>query len=59
LNDDDDYNDDDDDNDDDVFLIKLQREVLQNLISTRRIQISQICGISKENAHGNNKSYLE
>jgi hypothetical protein len=42
--------------DDDVYLIKLQREVLQNLISTRRMQISQICGISKENTHGNIKS---
>ncbi len=35
------------DDDDDVYLIKLQREVLQNLISTRKIQISQICGIKK------------
>jgi hypothetical protein len=39
------------DDDDDVYLIKLQREVLQNLISTRRMQISQISGISKENTH--------
>jgi hypothetical protein len=31
---------------DDVYLIELQREVLQNLISTR----------SKENTHENNKS---
>jgi hypothetical protein len=38
--------------DDDVYLIKLQREMLQNLISTRRMQISQICGISKENTLG-------
>jgi hypothetical protein len=42
---------------DDVYLIKLQREVLQNLISTRRMQISQISGMSKENTHKNNKSY--
>jgi hypothetical protein len=47
------------DDDDDVYLIKLQREVLQNLISTRRMQISQICGRSKENTHGNNKRYLQ
>jgi hypothetical protein len=45
------------DDDDDVYLIKLQREVLQNLISSRKMQISQICGISKENPHENNKSY--
>jgi hypothetical protein len=44
-------------NDDDVYLIKLQREVLQNITSTWRMQISQICGIRKENTHGNNKSY--
>jgi siroheme synthase (precorrin-2 oxidase/ferrochelatase) len=41
---------------DDVYLIKLQREVLQNQISTRRMQISQIFGISKENTHENNKA---
>jgi hypothetical protein len=41
---------------DDVYLIKLQ-EVLQNLSSTLRMQISQICGISKENRPENNKSH--
>jgi hypothetical protein len=46
-----------DDDDDDVYLIELQREVLQNLISTRRMEFSQICGISKENTFENNKSY--
>jgi DNA/RNA endonuclease YhcR with UshA esterase domain len=40
--------------DDDGCLIKLQREVLQNLISTQGMQISQICGISKENTHEKN-----
>jgi hypothetical protein len=37
------------DDDDDVYLIKLQRMVSQNLMPTRRMQISLICGISKEN----------
>jgi hypothetical protein len=44
---------------DDVYLIKLQREVLQILISTRRMQISQICGISEENTHENNIDLTE
>jgi hypothetical protein len=42
--------------DDDVYLKKLQREVLQNLISTCRMQTSQY-GRSKENKHTNNKSF--
>jgi hypothetical protein len=41
-------------NDDDVYLSKLHREVLQNLISTRRMH--EICGIRK-NTHENNKGY--
>jgi hypothetical protein len=36
---------------DDVYSIKLERKVLQSLISTRRIKISQMCCISKENTH--------
>jgi hypothetical protein len=44
--------------DDDVYLIKITtKKVLQNLISTRRMQISQIWGINKENTHENNESY--
>jgi uncharacterized protein (UPF0254 family) len=36
-----------DDDDNDVYLIKLQRDVLKNLISTRGMQISQTSGINK------------
>jgi hypothetical protein len=42
--------------DDDVYLIKSQREVLQNLWSAHTKNADQPNGISKENTHENSKA---